>query len=140
MKGNDDRSLARILVAGLGILFVAAIWAASAGGQYRQMPTPKPQTGPQTAQPIPGGPANPYLVEIGTLKQQVAALQQGQKALEADNTLLKQKVARTEQVLAQFRNQQIEHTHGIGYGLTFHAKEQYYKCCPPKIQCSKPLP
>lgn len=53
------------------------------------MPTPKPQVGPQTVQPIPGGPPNPYLVEIGDLKQQVASLQQGLKEVQKENGILK---------------------------------------------------
>lgn len=103
-----------IRVTRIVLIVVAAAVAATALAQ-REVPTPKP---PQAAQPIPGGPPNPYLVEIGNLKQRVAALEQIVQALQKENATLGQKTNRAESLASTVRQELQRHTHKMNLGFT----------------------
>jgi hypothetical protein len=96
-------------------LLLAACAAAATVLAQRPVPTPTPKVGAaRAAQPIPGGLPNPYLVEIGTLKQQVTALQQIVNELQAKNGLLEKKIDTLEKGFGKLAN----HRHSTNLGFT----------------------
>jgi hypothetical protein len=111
MASRSGRAFHLVLFCIVGSLAAAAIPVLA---EQRSAPTPKPQIGqPAAVQPIPGGPPNPYLVEIGTLKQQLATLDQGLKDLQKENALLKQAIGRLQASLVKTDQQLKTHVHRL---------------------------
>lgn len=98
------------------LVIVAALASApTALGQREATTLPRP-TAPPGAQAIPGGPPNPYLIEIGTLKQQVSALQQSVAALQTKNGQLEAKVSSLQASLLTVKQQFKDHKHELNIG------------------------
>lgn len=106
-----DRARIAVIVAAAGI-------AATAVAQLRQAPPTRPPSVAPAVQPIPGGPPNPYLIEIGTLKQRVAALEQIVQALQKESATLRQKTDRVESLASTVRQELQRHTHPMNLGFT----------------------
>lgn len=119
----------------LAVIVAGAAIAATALAQ-RQAATPPPPPAPPGAQPISGGQPNPYLVEIGTLKQQMAMLQSSVKALEAENKTMSFKLARTEELLARTYKSLKAHRHHLG--LWFRTKTEF-NASPPHQRVAVPI-
>jgi len=105
MNRTDTRRIRRAACVGFGVC-LAVLSVASVRGQNRRVATPQVPAPPPASLPMPNVP-NPYLVEIGALKQEVASLQQTTLALEG-------KVALLEQTLLKLSH----HRHDTGLGFT----------------------
>lgn len=123
---NETRILDRARIA---VIVAAAAIAATAVAQMRQAPTRPPSLPPLAAQPIPGAPPNPYLIEIGSLKQQVSALQQSVAALQTKNGQLEAKVGGLQASLLTLKQQFKDHKHELNVGW-FTAKTLTSGGCP----------
>jgi hypothetical protein len=127
------RPFRTVTLAGLAL---AAVAYGSAQIRQSAGPTPKPK--PQTFQST-GNLANPMLVELGTLEQQVAGLQQGLNALQAENALLKAKSHSRRHTARDASAPTEGHRHVVSKGLTaYDAAHGVAKCCPASFNALPP--
>jgi hypothetical protein len=125
--------LRRVTLVGL-----ASAAVAYGSAQIRQPAGPTPKPKPPTLQST-GNLANPFLSSWERSSSRVAGLQQGLKALQAENALLKQRVARADTQLESLRNQLKGHRHVVSKGLTAYAAEHgVAKCCPASFNALPP--